>query len=146
MFTSSIFIECNFELRPIDTTKTKEHEETLLQQFIPVAASLLHVSAWKPVVLLPRELPRKNKEFLYCLDFDGVLCDSNHETFLSGWRACKLLWNDKNNTCHSDCMDAFENDMVLCFTSLRRPIKTMNMTRTRRMQKKNTATSNKKVE
>ncbi len=41
---------------------------------------------------------------LYCLDFDGVLCDSVHETFLSGWKACKLLWND------CDWMNAFEHD------------------------------------
>ena len=31
---------------------------------------------------------------LYCLDFDGVLCDSVHETFLSGFKACKILWKN----------------------------------------------------
>eukprot|EP00535_Pseudo-nitzschia_heimii_P000775 CAMPEP_0197182344 /NCGR_PEP_ID=MMETSP1423-20130617/6331_1 /TAXON_ID=476441 /ORGANISM="Pseudo-nitzschia heimii, Strain UNC1101" /LENGTH=451 /DNA_ID=CAMNT_0042632753 /DNA_START=32 /DNA_END=1387 /DNA_ORIENTATION=+ len=40
----------------------------------------------------PQQQPPK---ILYCLDFDGVLCDSVHETFLSGWRACKLLWKKK---------------------------------------------------
>ena len=46
-------------------------------------------------------------KILYCLDFDGVLCDSVHETFLSGWRACKLLWN---GNVKGYWMEAFETD------------------------------------
>ncbi len=44
---------------------------------------------------------------LYCLDFDGVLCDSVHETFLSGWKACKILWSDTED---DHWMQIYEND------------------------------------
>ncbi len=44
---------------------------------------------------------------LYCLDFDGVLCDSVHETFLSGWRACKILWS---GTKEGIWIQAYESD------------------------------------
>jgi len=40
---------------------------------------------------------KKKKRMLYCLDFDGVLCDSVNETFYSGVRACQLLWGHHNN-------------------------------------------------
>jgi len=42
----------------------------------------------------------KKKRILYCLDFDGVLCDSVNETFYSGLRACQLLWG--HNKCQSN--------------------------------------------
>lgn len=41
--------------------------------------------------------PFQQPKILYCLDFDGVLCDSVHETFLSGWRACRILWDNNHN-------------------------------------------------
>ena len=47
---------------------------------------------------------------LYCLDFDGVLCDSVHETFLSGWKACRLLWNGENKVRENAWMDSLERD------------------------------------
>lgn len=45
-----------------------------------------------------------HRKILYCLDFDGVLCDSVHETFLSGWRACKSIWGD------ASWLGVFESD------------------------------------
>lgn len=60
--------------------------------------------------LIPPSIKGSAKEpkILYCLDFDGVLCDSVQETFLSGWRACQLLWNNSN-----DCewMNRLEKDV-----------------------------------
>ena len=56
--------------------------------------------------------PQRPPKILYCLDFDGVLCDSVHETFLSGWRACKLLWKngDGNDGSAAEWIGAMEKD------------------------------------
>ncbi len=50
------------------------------------------------------ESSSSHRKILYCLDFDGVLCDSVHETFLSGWRACKVIWGN------ASWLGEFEND------------------------------------
>jgi len=49
-------------------------------------------------------MKKKKKRMLYCLDFDGVLCDSVNETFYSGLRACHLLWG--TNKCQSSNEEA----------------------------------------
>eukprot|EP00536_Pseudo-nitzschia_multiseries_P010061 jgi/Psemu1/288873/fgenesh1_pg.295_\ len=45
-----------------------------------------------PATRIATDATQTKKKILYCLDFDGVLCDSASETFQSGWKACKLLW------------------------------------------------------
>jgi len=36
--------------------------------------------------------------YTFALDFDGVLCDSAHETALTGWKACHKQWPEIFNT------------------------------------------------
>jgi phosphoglycolate phosphatase-like HAD superfamily hydrolase len=35
-----------------------------------------------------------NNNFVYALDFDGVICDSALETGMSGWKAARRIWED----------------------------------------------------
>lgn len=71
-----------------------------------IVAQFLELDAFLPASHAERQQTTKitSRRILYCLDFDGVLCDSVHETFWSGWRACKLLWQQPSHP-HSPAYD-----------------------------------------
>ncbi len=46
--------------------------------------------------------------YVFALDFDGVLCDSAHETACTGWKACQSYWPQMfNSDITKETIDAF---------------------------------------
>ena len=48
------------------------------------------------------------EQYIYALDFDGVICDSAVETGITGWKAATQLWNDMSGELPAQTLlDAF---------------------------------------